>query len=527
MRLRRNLTLVSAVAVTALATVLTGTLTSVAPPARAATQRGYDISWPQCPGGEPMPPATAQFVVIGLTRGLAFTTNPCVASQRAWSVTNDVPAHAYAMATYPTAAQLTQYGGAGPWGTASSAGKLRNVGWAEGKAAATTLDTIGWHPPVVWVDVEPRTAQPWLPATNRQNLARNRWVVEGLMRALEHSGYAIGTYSSPNAWATVVGPWWLPGIPAWVTVGPRGEAAALAACSTPSWSGGPVFLAQHWDNDFDYDVTCPAWNFTPPRPPAPSASNDVDGDWRDDLLARESATGRLWLYRGNGATTGTPFLPRTVSGASGWNGMNVIETPGDLTGDGRVDLLARDTAGVLWLYPGRGGTWGTRIRIGGGWEVMRSIAGVGDLTGDGRPDVVARQSSNGTLYLYPGTGRGGFSARRTLATGWSGYDRVVGMGDVTANGVPDIVVREASTGRLYLYRGLDNGTLGTRALIGTGWNTMSLFTAPGDLTSDGIPDLVTRATSGGALWLYPGRTDGSFAPRRQIGSGWQVMSALA
>jgi hypothetical protein len=527
MRLRRNLTLVAALAVTALATALGGTLTSLAPPARAATQRGYDISWPQCPGGEPMPPTTAAFVVIGLTRGLAFTTNPCVADQRAWSVTNAVPAHAYTMATYPTTTQLTQYGSAGPWGTASSAGKLRNVGWAQGRAAVATLSSIGWRPPVVWVDVEPRPAQPWPATTTRQAVARNRWVVEGLMRALEDAGYAIGTYSSPNAWTEVVGRWWLPGIPAWVTVGPRGEAAALAACGTPSWSGGPVFLAQHWDDHFDHDVTCPAWSFAPPKPPAPSASNDIDGDWRDDMLARESATGRLWLYRGNAATTGSPFQPRTVSGASGWNGMNLIETAGDLSGDGRVDLLARDTAGVLWLYPGRGGTWGPRTQIGTGWNVMRSIAGVDDLTGDGRPDVVARQTSNGYLWLYPGNGRGGLGARTRLATGWGGYDRVVGAGDITANGVPDILAREASTGRLYLYRGLDSGTLGARSLVGSGWNSMSLFTAPGDLTADGVPDLVTRASTGGALWLYPGRTNGTFAPRRQIGSGWQVMSALA
>jgi hypothetical protein len=528
MRPRRTLFLLCGALVASLVTALTGATVAVAPPAAAATLRGYDISWPQCPGGEPMPPTDTDFVVIGLTNGLAFTENPCVASLRQWSVDNAVPAHAYTMATYPTSAQLTQYAAAGPYGTASMAGKLRNVGYAEGRAAVATLRRIGWDPPMVWVDVEPRPKQPWPATTTRQATTRNRWVVEGIMRALSDSGFAYGVYSSPNAWTTVVGRWWLPGVPVWATVGPRGEAAALAACSTPSWSGGPVFLAQHWNDDYDFDVTCPPWSFEPATPPAPSASTaDVTGDWRDDLVARETAAGRLWLYPGNGATTGVPFSARTVSGSSGWAGFTMVETPGDLDGDGRVDLIARDAAGALWLYPGRGGTWGTRRLIGTGWQAMRTIAGAGDLTGDGRPDVVARQLSNGTLYLYPGNGTGGFSARRTLATGWSGYDRVIGLGDVTANGVPDLLARQASTGRLYLFRGLDSGTLGTRALIGSGWNTMSLFAGAGDLTGDAIPDLVVRASSGGALYLYPGRTSGTFAPRRQIGSGWQVMNALA
>lgn len=529
MRIPRTLHLTLTALAVALGTALGGALVVVAPPARAATGHGYDISWPQCgPGGPPMPPVTADFVVIGLTNGLAFTQNPCVAAQRQWSVDHAVPAQAYTMATYPTDAQLTAYGAAGPWGTVSAAGRLRNVGYAQGTAAAATLTTIGWTPPMVWVDVEPRPKQPWPAATTAQTRARNRWVVEGLLRALSDKGFAAGVYSSPNAWTTVVGPWWLPGIPVWTTVGPRGEAAALAACATPSWSGGPVHLAQHWTDDYDFDVTCPAWALAPPRPPAPSASTaDVTGDWRDDLLARESATGRLWLYPGNGATSGVPFGPRRVSGASGWNAFTLVETPGDLTGDGRDDLLARDRDGVLWLYPGRGGTWGPRVKVGTGWQVMRSIAGAGDLTGDGRPDLVARQASNGTLWLYPGTGAGGFAPRVVLATGWSGYDRVVGVGDLTANGVPDLLAREASTGRLYLYRGLDGARLADRRLVGSGWNTMALFVGAGDLTGDAVPDLVVRAASGGALYLYPGRTDGTFAPRRTIGSGWQVMSALA
>ena len=54
-----------------------------AAPARAVDY-GHDVSWPQCPGGLPMPPEDTEFVVVGLTRGLAFTENPCLDWQFQW-----------------------------------------------------------------------------------------------------------------------------------------------------------------------------------------------------------------------------------------------------------------------------------------------------------------------------------------------------------------------------------------------------------------------------------------------------------
>jgi hypothetical protein len=55
---------------------------------------------------------------------------------------------------------------------------------------------------------------------------------------------------------------------------------------------------------------------------------------------------------------------------TGWKGMTAVAASGDLSGDGETDLLARDTAGTLWLYryPGI-----SRIRIGGGWNAMKAI----------------------------------------------------------------------------------------------------------------------------------------------------------
>lgn len=56
----------------------------------------------------------------------------------------------------------------------------------------------------------------------------------------------------------------------------------------------------------------------------------------------------LYLGYGDGKLTS-----RTKIG-SGWNGYNQIAGQGDLTGDGKAGIVARDGSGVLWLYKGTG-----------------------------------------------------------------------------------------------------------------------------------------------------------------------------
>ena len=94
--------------------------------------------------------------------------------------------------------------------------------------------------------------------------------------------------------------------------------------------------------------------------------------------------------------------------------MNAFVAPGDFTGDGRADLLARKTNGDLMLYHGTGTVTGGMVyppaRIGGGWEGMNGFAAPGDITGDSRADLLARQA-NGDLMLYRGTGAGNWSTR--------------------------------------------------------------------------------------------------------------------
>lgn len=203
-----------------------------------------------------MPPPDTGFVVIGLTRGLAFTENPCLAGQFQWVLDHGVRAQAYAMATFPTGAQYEAYGDDGPYSTSTRPDRLRNVGYAEGRAALASLGTVGWRPERIWVDVEPRPQQPW-PSSSAAERQENRYVISGLLAALANAGFPRGIYSYASAWEAITGSWQLPDVPVWSPAGSLDFASeAIDLCMNPSFSGGTVHMAQWTDGTYDHDLTC-------------------------------------------------------------------------------------------------------------------------------------------------------------------------------------------------------------------------------------------------------------------------------
>ncbi|MFI1091863.1 FG-GAP-like repeat-containing protein [Streptomyces sp. NPDC020917] len=196
---------------------------------------------------------------------------------------------------------------------------------------------------------------------------------------------------------------------------------------------------------------------------------DYNGDGREDIFARDTS-GVLWFYPGDGH--GALGAPVKVGG--GWNSMRQLAAVGDLNGDGRRDLVAADTAGVLWLYPGNGrGSFSTRVEIGsGGWNSMNALVGSGDLTGDGRSDLVARDTS-GRLWLYPGNSKGRLGARTKIGSGgWNAMQEIYGAGDVSGDGRPDLVAHDRSHD-VWVYRGTGTGTI--RARVYEGWAREAQF----------------------------------------------------
>ncbi|MFJ5547751.1 FG-GAP repeat domain-containing protein [Streptomyces sp. NPDC093225] len=215
------------------------------------------------------------------------------------------------------------------------------------------------------------------------------------------------------------------------------------------------------------------------------------------------------------------FRPRSPAGFDGtWSGRPVFAAGLDVGDDAR--LLKLSSTGVH--------NYETDTPVTGTWTDAKLLLGVGDLTGDGKGDLLTRDSA-GTLWLHAGDGRGlAAGAPVRVGTGWGAYDRLVGAGDVSGDGRTDLVARDTA-GRLYLFPGTGSAAtpFGARVLVGPGWSGYADLAAPGDLDGDGRADLIARDPAG-AVYRYAATGRGgtaAFAPRVRIATGWGDYANLA
>ncbi|WP_327315870.1 FG-GAP-like repeat-containing protein [Streptomyces sp. NBC_01235] len=200
---------------------------------------------------------------------------------------------------------------------------------------------------------------------------------------------------------------------------------------------------------------------------------DMTGDNCSDMISR-TTDGKL--YRQSGGCIGN-FLPdaeRTLVG-SGWGGFDTVVAADDFTGDHRPDLLARQAAtGDLYLYRTNAqGLVDPGVRVGTGWKGY-TVVGAADVTGDGIGDLIARDAG-GELWRYDGNGTGGFKPRTLVFQDWgAGRNAIIAVGDVTGDGFPDLVSR-TTDGKLLRNKGWGDGTFSATYTLATGWTYPALF----------------------------------------------------
>ncbi|MFI9206989.1 FG-GAP repeat domain-containing protein [Streptomyces sp. NPDC053253] len=262
-----------------------------------------------------------------------------------------------------------------------------------------------------------------------------------------------------------------------------------------------------------------------PRPELPVRSltglgGSLTGSALPDVIAirpKASAsagqgTGNLVLYPGAEGGMGA----RSSIGTS-WDSMRLIAGVGNLDADPRPDVLAVDGSGALWLYPGVANGLGSRTSVSAtGWGVVTRMTGVGNMTGDAHPDLMAIWA-NGDAYLYEGRA-GGLGPSHKIGTSWNTMRLVTGAGDLTGDGRPDVLAVDDAEEKLWLYPGDASGGLGARKEVSTGWGIVRTMAGVGDLTGDGLPDVLAVWEDGTAR-LYPGRLDGLGASK-PVDLGW-------
>jgi hypothetical protein len=185
---------------------------------------------------------------------------------------------------------------------------------------------------------------------------------------------------------------------------------------------------------------------------------DFNGDGRSDILWRNPTTGQTadWLGTANGGFSGNGAHSAN-SIATDWQ----VAGTGDFNGDGIDDILWRNsTTGRIadWLGTANGGFTGNGANSGNNVAAAWQVAGIGDFNGDGHSDILWRDSTTGQINDWLGTATGGFTdngahASTTLATNW----QVAAIGDYNGDGIDDILWRDTTTGQVTNWLGNPSG----------------------------------------------------------------------
>jgi len=286
----------------------------------------------------------------------------------------------------------------------------------------------------------------------------------------------------------------------------NGDSVNLTMSSIVIGSGGflwspPGVAAVQTPQGFQISKTSPSTQYYTTVNISGTASSFGPGqDWDSNTTA-----GAAVAFM-QGYPTGNASLPM----------LRFTETP-DMTVDRMGEVLAVDTKGTLWMYPGtQTGSFGNLVfQMGTGFTNL-DVFGPGDIDGDRIADVLAIDKATGTLYLYSGNGSLPLNGRRQVGNGWTGW-RLIPAGDLTGDGKPDLLGLD-SLGDLYMYAGKGNGLFAMKVKVGNGWNGWQLYAA-GDLNGDGRNDIL-GIDSDGNLFQYAGRGNGTFRMKVQAGNGW-------
>jgi hypothetical protein len=252
---------------------------------------------------------------------------------------------------------------------------------------------------------------------------------------------------------------------------------------------------------------------------------DFDANNYADIITRQEFTGEARVYQTNGKSS-------WINGPrwGDFSDMNLMETAGDLNGDGFADLITRTSAsgGVLYLYPGDGeGRLGTRIPIGSSWNSMSAIVSGHDFNVDGKVDVLAREKSTGDLWLYPGNGNGALRPRLKIGTGWNSLREITAVGDLDHDGHADVLAVHSSNACMYFYGGKGTGGVKNGVKLGCGWAGLDALAAIGDMDLDGHLDFIARRKSDGWLVLYRGTGTRSFLAGVDLSGGFGAKDIIA
>jgi hypothetical protein len=315
-----------------------------------------------------------------------------------------------------------------------------------------------------------------------------------------------------------------------VPVGPDGTASITITPTT--WGLNTLYVqTQDRAGNLSGQVT---YQFFVASATTVDARGDLNGDGTADLIATGTdGTLRTLLGKGDGTLAPAATYPDSPADFS----TGLIAQNGDLDNDGYQDLLRITSTGVMERVSNNGLGDFRKVGLsfwrsdGSTWSAATQLVLPGPLDGSANGDILTVE--NGHLLLWPRTSIGITGTSTDLGGGYE-HTTVLAPGDLTHDGIPDLLMRDDVTGRLWVAPGTGTGTLApTEQWISAGKGFTAadfpLLTVVGDANGDGQADLY-GVTSDGVLDFVPGTNSGHFGPAVEVsgtGLDWSAVNGLA
>jgi hypothetical protein len=179
---------------------------------------------------------------------------------------------------------------------------------------------------------------------------------------------------------------------------------------------------------------------------------EVNGDDKMDVCARTANGFRCWTSTGSGFDAG--WGGPNWSDGNGWRNHRYWSTirMADLDGDGKDDVCARNKNGVRCHLAGTQGFGpgfdGPPLADSNGWDDPNNYMTMrmADVTGDGKVDLCARATAGMRCWPYEDQGFGpSFTGPMPDDSGWyrERYYRTIQFADINADGKADLCARSS------------------------------------------------------------------------------------
>lgn len=191
---------------------------------------------------------------------------------------------------------------------------------------------------------------------------------------------------------------------------------------------------------------------------------------------------------------------------------------GDFNLDGKLDVVTAnnndsrpggyDIPNAVSVLLGNGdGTFQDHLAsTNAGWHTGEAV---GDVNADGKPDLVTANFYDNSLSVLIGKGDGTFQSPLTLSIR---SPASVVIADINADGQLDIAATNFDEGTVGVFLGNGDGTFLPKRVFTAGAGAHGLAIA--DVNADGVLDVVTANYFGGSVSVLLGNDDGTFQPQK-------------